>query len=245
MALLSAVLTAVAAARRVPGRARRPRRHAAGAPFLATSLGHRGRNLGHHGDGRLGRQPQQLLAAVRAPGREHRVEAGHPARGGRQRRPGRGRHGRPIADHRDPAQPVPHLHTAGHHPGRRPGMVTGRAARTPPSPTPPTRWPRPPEPGSLLALLTNGTVKTAAPGYTRWTTLTSQRSLAATPAGRRCGLTDLTAAAFTALGDAAAGRPVQPPRNRRHLRRQERHLAGRRARASRPRWITSTPPCSG
>jgi hypothetical protein len=54
--------------------------------------------------------------------------------------------------------------------------------------------------GRLLALLTSGAVKTAAPGYTRWTTLTSQRSLAATPAGRRCGLTSLTAAAFTTSG---------------------------------------------
>jgi hypothetical protein len=54
--------------------------------------------------------------------------------------------------------------------------------------------------GRLLALLTNGTVKAAAPGYTRWTTLASQRSLATTPAGRRCGLTALTAGAFTPSG---------------------------------------------
>jgi hypothetical protein len=54
--------------------------------------------------------------------------------------------------------------------------------------------------GRLLALLTDGTVKAAAPGYTRWTTLTSRRSLAATPAGRRCGLTRLTAAAFSPSG---------------------------------------------
>jgi hypothetical protein len=54
--------------------------------------------------------------------------------------------------------------------------------------------------GRLLALLTNGTVRTAAPGYTRWATLTSQRSLATTPAGRRCGLTALTAGTFTPSG---------------------------------------------
>jgi len=54
--------------------------------------------------------------------------------------------------------------------------------------------------GRLLALLTNGTVKTAIPGYTRWTTLASKHSLAATPAGRRCGLTSLTAGAFTPSG---------------------------------------------
>jgi hypothetical protein len=57
-------------------------------------------------------------------------------------------------------------------------------------------------PGSerLLALLTTGTIKLAIPGYTRWTTLVTRRALAATAAGRRCGLDSLTAAAFTASG---------------------------------------------
>jgi hypothetical protein len=65
--------------------------------------------------------------------------------------------------------------------------------------------------GRLLALLTNGTVKAAAPGYTRWTTLATQRSLAATPAGRRCGLTALTAGAFTPSGTPLlAGRCGRP-----------------------------------
>jgi hypothetical protein len=57
-----------------------------------------------------------------------------------------------------------------------------------------------PATGHLLALLTSGTAKLAAPGYTSWQTLTSQRTLAATPAGRRCGLHTLTAAAFTPSG---------------------------------------------
>ena len=65
--------------------------------------------------------------------------------------------------------------------------------------------------GHLLALLTNGTVKTATPGYTRWTTLATQRSLATAPAGRRCGLTALTAAAFTPTGTPLlAGRCSRP-----------------------------------
>jgi len=65
--------------------------------------------------------------------------------------------------------------------------------------------------GHLLALLTGGTVKLAAPGYTRWSTLTSLRSLAVTSAGRRCGLTGLTAAAFTASGaPLLAGRCSRP-----------------------------------
>jgi len=54
--------------------------------------------------------------------------------------------------------------------------------------------------GTLLALLTDGTAELAAPGYTSWTTLATQRSLAATAAGRRCGLQDLTAAAFAPPG---------------------------------------------
>ena len=54
--------------------------------------------------------------------------------------------------------------------------------------------------GTLLALTASGTAEQAAPGFTTWTTLTTQRSLAATPAGRRCGLQDLTAAAFAAPG---------------------------------------------
>ena len=57
-----------------------------------------------------------------------------------------------------------------------------------------------PATGKLLALLTDGTAELAAPGYTSWTTLATQRSLAATPAGRSCGLQSLTAATFTASG---------------------------------------------
>ena len=37
--------------------------------------------------------------------------------------------GGPVTDHRVPAQPVPHLHAADHHPRRRPGLVIGRPAR--------------------------------------------------------------------------------------------------------------------
>ncbi len=57
-----------------------------------------------------------------------------------------------------------------------------------------------PSSGNLLALLANGTATMAAPGYASWTTLTTQRSLASTPACRRCGLEKLTAAAFSPSG---------------------------------------------
>ena len=54
--------------------------------------------------------------------------------------------------------------------------------------------------GNLLALLAGGTAELAAPGYTTWTILASQQTLAATSPGRRCGLQDLTAATFTPSG---------------------------------------------
>jgi hypothetical protein len=57
-----------------------------------------------------------------------------------------------------------------------------------------------PRSGQLLALLSDGTVQETAPGNATWTTLASQQALAATPAGRRCGLQALTAATFTPAG---------------------------------------------
>ena len=54
--------------------------------------------------------------------------------------------------------------------------------------------------GQLLALLADGTVQQAAPGNATWTGLASQQGLAATPAGRSCGLQSLTATAFTPAG---------------------------------------------
>jgi hypothetical protein len=54
--------------------------------------------------------------------------------------------------------------------------------------------------GQLLALLADGSVQEAAPGNATWTGLASQQALAATPAGRSCGLQSLTAAAFTPAG---------------------------------------------
>ena len=57
-----------------------------------------------------------------------------------------------------------------------------------------------PRTGHLLALLSDGTAELAGPGYTNWKTLASQRSVAATPAGRHCGLQTLTAVGFTPSG---------------------------------------------
>ena len=65
--------------------------------------------------------------------------------------------------------------------------------------------------GNLLALLTDGTAELAAPGYTRWTVLATQRSLAATPPGRSCGLQNLTAAAFSSSGQPLLGGTCSHP----------------------------------
>jgi hypothetical protein len=68
-----------------------------------------------------------------------------------------------------------------------------------------------PADGQLVALLTDGTAELAKPGYTRWSTLASPRSLAATPAGRACRPQTLTATAYTPSGvpllASACGQP--------------------------------------
>jgi hypothetical protein len=54
--------------------------------------------------------------------------------------------------------------------------------------------------GHLLALLADGGTELSGPGGTAWTRLTTGRALAASAAGRRCGLGRLTAAAFSPSG---------------------------------------------
>ncbi len=65
--------------------------------------------------------------------------------------------------------------------------------------------------GQLLALLDDGPAEEAAAGATTWTALASQQALAATPAGRRCGLQALTAAAFTPSGIPVLAGPCTRP----------------------------------
>jgi hypothetical protein len=57
----------------------------------------------------------------------------------------------------------------------------------------------------LLALTAGGTAELAGPSYTNWSAVASTRALAATPAGRRCRLQALTAAAFTSSGTLLLG----------------------------------------
>ena len=54
--------------------------------------------------------------------------------------------------------------------------------------------------GRLLALLASGEVELSGPGGTGWARLATHRALAASAAGRACGLGSLTAAAFSPSG---------------------------------------------
>ncbi len=54
--------------------------------------------------------------------------------------------------------------------------------------------------GRLLALTTTSTAEQASSTGTKWTTLATTRTLATTPAGRRCGLRALTAADYLPSG---------------------------------------------
>jgi hypothetical protein len=54
--------------------------------------------------------------------------------------------------------------------------------------------------GRLLALLDGGQVQLSGPGGTGWARLATRQALAASPAGGRCGLSSLTAAAFSPSG---------------------------------------------
>jgi hypothetical protein len=63
----------------------------------------------------------------------------------------------------------------------------------------------------LLALLTDGTVRLAAPAYTTWHTLVTHRVLAGSAAGRRCGLTALSAVSYTSSGAPLLGGTCSRP----------------------------------
>jgi hypothetical protein len=54
--------------------------------------------------------------------------------------------------------------------------------------------------GHLLALLADGEAELSGPGGTAWTRLATHRALAASAAGRACGLGSLTAVAFSPTG---------------------------------------------
>ena len=87
----------------------------------------------------------------------------------------------------------------------------------------------------LLALLADGTAELAAPGYTRWKALATQRSVAAPsrPALRTGGPHRRR---LHSLWAAAARREMLPARDSRHIRQHRRDLAGSRTPDSRGFW---------
>ena len=62
-----------------------------------------------------------------------------------------------------------------------------------------------PASGRLLALLTDGTTDISNSGGTSWTSLVTRRALATSPAGTRCQVVSVTAAAFSPSGHPLLG----------------------------------------
>ena len=62
-----------------------------------------------------------------------------------------------------------------------------------------------PATGQLFALLSNGSVELARPGYTTWSTVVRRGALGTTPAGQRCGVRGLVAVAFSPTGGPLLG----------------------------------------
>ena len=126
------------------------------------------------------------------------MAAGDPARRGQQRRPGPGQPRPRARSGRIPAQPEPVLLPPRQHPRQRhhlvPGLLDAGLADVPDA------LAAAPSGGRLLALLTDGTTELSAPGASAWTTLATHHALAASAAATRCGLGNLTAAAFSPSG---------------------------------------------
>jgi hypothetical protein len=126
------------------------------------------------------------------------MAAGHPTRGGQQRRPGGGQPRRPIDGGRVPAQPGPVLlpprTTDDNGTAWTPGLLDAALADVPDA------LAAAPGGGHLLALLAGGQVQLSGPGGTGWMRLATRQTLAASAAGGRCALGRLTAAAFSPSG---------------------------------------------
>ena len=71
--------------------------------------------------------------------------------------------------------------------------------------------------GRLLAITDTGDIETGTAGGASWTRLTTQRALAATAAGRACGITALTAAAWTPAGQPLLAADCRTRRHGRNL----------------------------
>ena len=192
-----------------------------------------------------GRRPaQQLLAAVRPPRRNRQVAAGHPARGGQQRRPGGGQ---PAARDRwwpgsGPARTCPS-------PRSPPPMTTARLARpacsTPPWPMSPTPWPPPPAAATCSRCSPAAAPSCPAPAGPAGARLATRRTLAALRRGRPVRAWAASPRRRSAQPGSPAGSQLHPPRDSRHLRPHRRDVATGRARAPRRTTHTRASPSSG
>ena len=194
--------------------------------------GHRHRNLGGRGDGRLGRQPQQLLAAIRPPRRSQHMAAGHPARGSQQRRPDPRRHAAqgqcwpgsgPARTCPTPRSPPPKNNGK----AWSPGLLDAALAETPDA------LAADPASGRLLALLTNGTTDISSPGGTAWTPLVTRPALAAIPGRYPVPSGQPHRGRVQPLRAAHARRGLRPSRHRRDLRPHRPDMAAGRPRTPR------------
>jgi hypothetical protein len=177
---------------------------AAGAASVVRRPGHRRRwpgrkRLGGRADGRTGRRAPELLAALHPPGRPGRLAARHPEgvadNGGLVVAAGR-RNGALVTGF-VPSQDLtfsPLASSTDDGVSWSPGLADGGLAGLPGA------LADAPD-GRLLAILASGAAELSAPGGTSWTQLTSERWLAATPAGRACGLVRLSSAAFGPWGE--------------------------------------------
>lgn len=165
--------------------------------------------MGGRGDGRFGRQPQQLLATTRPPTGASTWRLATPpgvASNGGLVLAGLAS-GSVLAGFR-PSQDLTYspLATTGND-----GKSWSPSLLDAPLADLPGALAAAPGAGGLLALLTGGTTEISSPAGKPWTRLATRRVLAASPAGTRCRLGSLTAAAFSPSGQpmlaAACGRP--------------------------------------
>ena len=162
------------------------------------------------GDGRFGGQPQQFLAAVRPPRRNQQLALATP--------PGVASNGgllltslsagSVLAGFRpshDPAYSPLAAISMNNGKDWSPSLLMPALADIPGALAADTAS------GRLLALLTDGTTDISNSGGTSWTPLVTRRALAASPAGTRCRLDSLTAAAFTSSGHPLLGARCSRP----------------------------------
>ena len=171
---------------------------------------HRGRgrhDLGRRRDGRVGREPRTTSGSCSSVRPAPAAGSWQPRRGSPITAASSSR-ARPRRRSSPPSGPAsPHLH---------PLTQTGNAGRSWSSASAPIRGALADDPGALaagpaagqlLAVLTSGTAEAAAPGGTGWRTLATAAQIAASAAGRRCGLGQLTAG-HVHPGGCAPARPV-------------------------------------